>query len=200
MSSQASMISQKYFCSYQRVIDNQQFRCKRITTITKAEYQTNPAGSVRDATMGISIEQNIKNRHKLLIDDIRKFVKNVDEEVSQWISDSEIIGEIPRDLEGTLFRNGPALFERNGLRKNLIDGDGMISKFSFKEGRVHFMNRRLDDWTIGLNQKTIGKILRFKLLMFRCNSSHRQIHNIQQIILRRTLSIHEMFCGHWKPS
>ncbi len=51
-------------------------------------------------------------------------------------------GEIPADLRGTLFRNGPGLFDRGGLRKrSLLDGDGMIQRFHFHEDGVRFRNR-----------------------------------------------------------
>ena len=41
----------------------------------------------------------------------------------------KVEGNIPSDLKGTLYRNGPSLFERDGFRKNhLLDGDGYITK------------------------------------------------------------------------
>ena len=58
-----------------------------------------------------------------------------------WIEDIE--GEIPRDLTGTLFRNGPGLFEIAGTPiRHPFDGDGMIAAFTFgNDGRVHFRNK-----------------------------------------------------------
>jgi all-trans-8'-apo-beta-carotenal 15,15'-oxygenase len=54
----------------------------------------------------------------------------------------EIEGKLPRDLSGTLYRNGPGLFERNGYRKaTLLDGDGMIRAFTFLDGKVRFRTR-----------------------------------------------------------
>lgn len=54
----------------------------------------------------------------------------------------EIQGEIPKDLEGTLFRNGPGLLDINGAAiHHPFDGDGMISAVSFKNGQAHFRNR-----------------------------------------------------------
>ena len=45
-------------------------------------------------------------------------------------------------MRGALYRNGPGLFERNGLRKQcLLDGDGMIQAFRFEAGRVRYRNR-----------------------------------------------------------
>ncbi len=46
-------------------------------------------------------------------------------------------GRLPRDLSGTLYRNGPALFERAGFRyDHWFDGDGMVHGWSIAEGRV----------------------------------------------------------------
>ena len=56
--------------------------------------------------------------------------------------EAKVEGKLPADLRGTLFRNGPGLFDRAGLRKNfIVDGDGMIRKYSFHDKGVRFENR-----------------------------------------------------------
>lgn len=51
-------------------------------------------------------------------------------------------GELPAGLRGTLYRNGPGLFDRGGLRKrHLIDGDGMLQAFRFHDTGVRYRNR-----------------------------------------------------------
>jgi all-trans-8'-apo-beta-carotenal 15,15'-oxygenase len=51
-------------------------------------------------------------------------------------------GKIPAQLRGTLYRNGPGLFDRGGLRKrNLLDGDGMVQSFQITESGVQYRNR-----------------------------------------------------------
>jgi all-trans-8'-apo-beta-carotenal 15,15'-oxygenase len=51
-------------------------------------------------------------------------------------------GALPSGLKGTLFRNGPGLFERDGYKKSmLLDGDGMIRALSVNDGAAHFRNR-----------------------------------------------------------
>ncbi len=50
-------------------------------------------------------------------------------------------GEIPRELNGSLYRNGPGLFERGSLRKpHLLDGDGLVQRLSFANGTAHYQN------------------------------------------------------------
>ncbi|MDY7016532.1 MAG: carotenoid oxygenase family protein, partial [Cyanobacteriota bacterium] len=62
------------------------------------------------------------------------------QESADWLKD--IDGEIPPQLNGTLFRNGPGLLDINGSPfKHPFDGDGMICAFSFRDGRVYFRNR-----------------------------------------------------------
>jgi all-trans-8'-apo-beta-carotenal 15,15'-oxygenase len=52
-----------------------------------------------------------------------------------------IDGEIPRELIGSLYRNGPGLFERGTLRKpHLLDGDGLVQRLSFADGKVRYQN------------------------------------------------------------
>jgi all-trans-8'-apo-beta-carotenal 15,15'-oxygenase len=54
----------------------------------------------------------------------------------------EIEGRLPAGLSGTLYRNGPGLYERAGFKKwNLLDGDGMIRATSFAGGSVRFRTR-----------------------------------------------------------
>jgi all-trans-8'-apo-beta-carotenal 15,15'-oxygenase len=51
-------------------------------------------------------------------------------------------GGIPLELRGTLYRNGPGLFERKSLRKRcILDGDGMIQAFRIADGKVYFQNK-----------------------------------------------------------
>jgi len=46
-------------------------------------------------------------------------------------------GKVPLDLNGTMFRNGPAIFERNGFHLNhWFDGDGMLQAFRIRDGKV----------------------------------------------------------------
>jgi all-trans-8'-apo-beta-carotenal 15,15'-oxygenase len=50
-------------------------------------------------------------------------------------------GRIPAGLEGSLYRNGPGLFERGGVRKpHLLDGDGLVQRLSFRGGGVRYQN------------------------------------------------------------
>ncbi len=51
-------------------------------------------------------------------------------------------GDLPAGLRGTLFRNGPSLFERDGVRKgHVLDGDGMIRAYQFDDRGLRFRNR-----------------------------------------------------------
>ena len=50
-------------------------------------------------------------------------------------------GAIPRELKGSLYRNGPGLDERGGLRKpHLLDGDGLVQRLAFADGAAHYQN------------------------------------------------------------
>ena len=72
---------------------------------------------------------------------------------------TEIEGEIPATLSGTLFRNGPGLLDIGGTAiHHPFDGDGMISAFSFKDGRVYYRNRFVQTEAY-LKEQEAGKIL-----------------------------------------
>ncbi|MCG8350170.1 MAG: carotenoid oxygenase family protein [Chloroflexales bacterium] len=61
-------------------------------------------------------------------------------EEQYWVDDVE--GEIPSDLHGTLFRNGPGVFDIHGYPiHHPFDGDGMVCSFMFADGKAFFRNR-----------------------------------------------------------
>ena len=66
-------------------------------------------------------------------------LENLDEEHSYWIDTIE--GDVPTDLTGTFFRNGPGR-QRIGKQQygHWFDGDGMVCAFTFKDGKAHFKN------------------------------------------------------------
>lgn len=54
----------------------------------------------------------------------------------------EIDGTLPRELSGTLYRNGPGKWEVNGSPVgHIFDGDGMLSMFTFDAGTLRYRNR-----------------------------------------------------------
>lgn len=73
-------------------------------------------------------------------EDWRGGYRSQPQETAYWIE--SVAGEIPTDLEGTFFRNGPGLLDINGTPiHHPFDGDGLICAVTFKGGRAHFQNR-----------------------------------------------------------
>lgn len=64
---------------------------------------------------------------------------SIDSETEGFVTD--VVGKIPPELTGTLLRNGPALFDRKGFRKEYLDGDGMVCSVAFKDGKAYFRNK-----------------------------------------------------------
>lgn len=72
---------------------------------------------------------------------------------------TEIEGEIPHDLTGTLFRNGPGLLDINDKSvRHPFDGDGMICRITFEDGKAHFRNRYVQTKAY-LAEQAAGKFL-----------------------------------------
>jgi all-trans-8'-apo-beta-carotenal 15,15'-oxygenase len=72
---------------------------------------------------------------------------------------TEIEGKIPDDLTGTLFRNGPGLLDINDRSvRHPFDGDGMISRIAFQDGKAHFRNRYVQTEAY-LAEQAAGKFL-----------------------------------------
>lgn len=67
--------------------------------------------------------------------------RRVEEEYQQFTLQLTA-GEVPAELQGTLFRNGPGRLEHQGVcYQHLFDGDGMVSSFTFEDGQVRYSNR-----------------------------------------------------------
>ena len=64
--------------------------------------------------------------------------------------DLVIEGEIPADLCGTLYRNGPNQRYKPRGEYHLFAGDGMVHAFHIKDGKVDYSNRwvRTAKWNI----------------------------------------------------
>jgi all-trans-8'-apo-beta-carotenal 15,15'-oxygenase len=89
--------------------------------------------------------------------DWQRGYKSLKTEYSYWVNDIE--GELPKSLQGTLFRNGPGLLDVNGDRYgHPFDGDGMICGITFTEGKVHFANSFVKTPEF-LAEQQAGKIL-----------------------------------------
>ena len=79
-------------------------------------------------------------------------------ERSEWITDIE--GQIPTELEGTLLRNGPAMYVRGEgaerFEKSYLDGDGMVTSVAMKDGKAYFRNKfvRTEDFD---KEEKLGK-------------------------------------------
>ncbi len=63
----------------------------------------------------------------------------------------EVIGEIPRDLNGLFVRNGPNPRYVPKGRYHWFDGDGMLHAIQFDDGRAVYRNRWVQTW--GLKQE-----------------------------------------------
>jgi carotenoid cleavage dioxygenase len=61
---------------------------------------------------------------------------------SEWdIQDVTILGEIPQELNGTFYRNGPNPQYVYSANYHMFEGDGMIHAITFHNGHVTYKNR-----------------------------------------------------------
>ncbi|KAK7501896.1 hypothetical protein BaRGS_00006982, partial [Batillaria attramentaria] len=59
--------------------------------------------------------------------------------------DTDIIGQVPEWLEGSLFRNGPGIFTVGETRlRHLFDGFAVLHRFDLHQGKVTYTSRVLD--------------------------------------------------------
>ena len=78
-------------------------------------------------------------------------------EFSYWVDN--IVGKIPADLTGSFYRNGPGRLKLGGQEfLHWFDGDGMIARTTFIDGKVHFANKFVRT-TKFVNETAAGKLL-----------------------------------------
>lgn len=54
---------------------------------------------------------------------------------------ARVEGRLPEALRGSLYRNGPGLFDRGGVRsRHFLDGDGLVQRLSISAGKAHYRN------------------------------------------------------------
>ena len=105
----------------------------------------------------ISRQQLSENKKSYSLSDWRKGYESQYNEYEYTID--EVEGEIPADLSGTLYRNGPGLLDVQGTPlQHPFDGDGMIAAFTFKDGECFFRNRFVKTKEYQEEQKA-GKML-----------------------------------------
>ncbi|NQY01877.1 MAG: carotenoid oxygenase family protein [Halieaceae bacterium] len=65
---------------------------------------------------------------------------------TQELTESQlpVTGELPADLDGAYFRNGPNPLHQPGNRYHPFDGDGMVHGVYFRDGEVAYRNRYVD--------------------------------------------------------
>ncbi len=100
------------------------------------------AGAAALTVPGCSVSPPLKSTRTAAIIDAEPWgglAKSLTEEKAYA---PRVEGEIPKGLRGTLYRNGPGLFDRGGRRKrSLLDGDGLVQMFRFGDGEVEYRVR-----------------------------------------------------------
>lgn len=92
-------------------------------------------------------------------------------------------GAIPRALQGVLYRNGPGRFGRGGLPYgHLVDGDGMVTRYAFADGKVRYRNRfvRTEAW---LEEEQLGRV---RYRGFGTNRPGGVLNNMGRLRLKNT--------------
>jgi all-trans-8'-apo-beta-carotenal 15,15'-oxygenase len=83
----------------------------------------------------------VNQRYRQFLDDWDKgFMEAKECSEGCWLN--VVYGKIPKDLEGTLFRNGPGKFKvGNRQISHPYDGDGFVASISFKDGKAFFRSQ-----------------------------------------------------------
>jgi len=113
----------------------------------RCRFQRNLQAKAVEARNDVSTAPPIGTMEEMvqIMPDWLKGFSTMKEEFDEIISGDSIIGKIPDDLNGVLYRNGPAIMEtQSGKKLNQpFDGDGMVAKFDFSEGEnsIRFSNK-----------------------------------------------------------
>ena len=81
---------------------------------------------------------------------LNPYIQGLYEPVAKEVTalDLKVIGEIPKDLHGAYYRNGPNPVHAPKALHHWFDGDGMLHAIHFENGKASYRNRyiRSDDF------------------------------------------------------
>lgn len=81
---------------------------------------------------------------------LNPYIQGIYEPVAKEVTalDLKVIGELPKDLRGAYFRNGPNPVHAPQNLHHWFDGDGMLHALHFENGKAEYRNRfvRTDDY------------------------------------------------------
>lgn len=113
--------------------------------LTRRGFLSLTSGWVSAAMLSGCAASNLPlNSHDFQNQDYKQFpaVALANSVTNEYNYEAVVEGSIPSKLRGTLYRNGPGIFERAGYRKRcLLDGDGMIRAYRIIDGKVYFQNK-----------------------------------------------------------
>ena len=108
--------------------------CESLSSIAGAAGPSLIEDRLSEARCGFAASHQARDEKWL-----EKLAEGLPEEFDYF---ANVEGRLPHGLSGTLYRDGPGLFERDGFRKwSILDGDGMIRATTFAGGRARFRNR-----------------------------------------------------------
>ena len=83
----------------------------------------------------------VDEQYKPFLDEWDKgFVETEEDPEGYWME--TVAGSLPRELEGTLFRNGPGKFTVGSDKvQHPYDGDGLILSIAIRDGKAFFRSR-----------------------------------------------------------
>ena len=98
----------------------------------------------------------------------------VNEEITT--EELEVIGEIPREIDGILVRNGPNPQFPNPERYHWFMGDGMLHKVQLQQGQAHYLNRyvQTQSWK---REKEAGRALSAEELTRKNTANTALVHH-----------------------
>lgn len=77
-------------------------------------------------------------------------------EIEESYEITRIEGEVPREIHGTLYRNGPSqrIFPPEGYEAlHLFDGDALVHAFRFDDGKVHYTGKFVESESYLIEQE-----------------------------------------------
>lgn len=140
---------------------------KNTSVSTASTVDNHHTKTSLSSSKDISDTSRVDDKYMPFLDAWDRTFTNAEEEVEGY--ECQVEGEIPQEITGTLFRNGPNRFD---IVNHPYDGDGFIARLSIENGKAYFKSRFVETFEYSAEKNVDRALFRGTFATQRENASN----------------------------